>query len=76
MFNAVETAGALIVSLTYSLDLFTSATVGRALQHLGNLLRAAAAAPGTRVDDLPMISAHRSVSTSRSANNDASRAVK
>jgi amino acid adenylation domain-containing protein len=40
----------------YSVDLFDAATIGRLSGHLENLLAAAAAAPGRRLSELPLLS--------------------
>ncbi|HYG64496.1 MAG TPA: amino acid adenylation domain-containing protein, partial [Thermoanaerobaculia bacterium] len=55
-FNAVETGGALALSLAYSADLFEAPTAERALSHLASLVREAGAAPARPLGDLPLLS--------------------
>jgi amino acid adenylation domain-containing protein len=57
-FSLAEVAGGgLAVSVEYRTDLFEAATVERLLGHYRTLLTAAAAEPGRRITELPMLTA-------------------
>ena len=53
--DLVERGGELRATWEYARDLFDEGTVARLHGHLGRLLRAAAADPATRVQDLPLL---------------------
>jgi amino acid adenylation domain-containing protein len=55
-FYLDEQAGRLNGHLEYNVDLFDAATVERLLGHYGNLLARAAAGPGSRVTEIPILS--------------------
>jgi len=50
-----EQAGELLVAVTYNADLFQADTIGRLTAHLGVLLDGIAAAPESKIADLPML---------------------
>jgi amino acid adenylation domain-containing protein len=56
-FTAEARAGGLWVECSYKTALFDHGTIGRLLEHLGVLLAGAVADPGTRLSELPVLTA-------------------